>query len=143
MNKREKKGLVFIVLVAIILSIAYLNRQPPVDEDVTYWLKMQSAAANRNAPVMVDENQRFEGTQAVDDTIVYTFTQINAVKAESDVDLFAKEVTEHLLATACPMEGVGEMFRRGAKIKYRFLDRNSELIFTTTITKELCSKKHN
>lgn len=138
LNKETKKSAVFIVFIAAILSLAYFNRSAPVDEDVGHWLKMQSMQINSNAPFMVDESQRLDNAQVVDKTMVYTFTLINAIKSESDIGVFSKEMTAHLYKTACPNETVQKYFRKGAKLEYKFLDKNSENVFSTTLTKEIC-----
>lgn len=139
MNKQTKIFAAFTGFVAVILSLAYFNRSPRIEEDVDYWLKMQSIQVNENTPFMVDENQRLDKAQTIDGTMIYTFTLINAVKAESDIELFAKEMIAHLYLTACPNKGVHEFFGKGIDLEYRFLDKNSENILTTTLTKEVCA----
>ncbi len=138
MNHRNKKYINFALLSLCLVLIAIFFRKPTVDGDFSYYLKMQSIEANKAAPFMVDENQRFDSAASTDKTMIYTFTLINAVKDGADLVLFKIETEAHLRNTSCKNEGIKQDLIRGASYKYMFLDKNGELLLSTILTKDEC-----
>lgn len=138
MTPKNKKYLNFALFSFGLVLLAIVFRKEPVDDDLSYHLKMQSIEVNKAAPFMVDENQRFDNAESISNTMIYTFTLVNAVKEGGDLELFKTETEAHLKITACENAGIKQDLIRGARYNYKFMDKNGELLLSTVLTRDKC-----
>lgn len=108
-RKELRKGLTFVVLIFSVLVVLKLTRKQ-VDEPEFAWLERESERANVNAPAMLNNDVRFEGTYVTENIFTHSYTMVNATLNEIDLDEFSTSIDEQLLGTVCKQESAQAFF---------------------------------
>lgn len=101
-------------------------------------LATAAMALSEQLPLDVDADSRLLAVDVDGDTLAYRYSLHNTVSGRLNAKEFAAAIRSHLIATACADRGSKNLLLAGARLRYRYFDKESAEVANVELLESDC-----
>jgi len=146
---RKKKTTRLSVVITIVLGIAmvgygaklsleFFNEKQPISIEAR--LIEDAEQKNKELPVMIDKNTRFESIYATGKVMNYKYVLVNVEANQVDKAILHNSIKETLISKMCSNETAKYFFDFGVSSLFHYYGNDGSLITLVDFTKNDCQK---
>lgn len=125
------------MLTTLLLSAKGSATQTVVQRSLSFELTKTAAMLNKNGPVMLDEETRFDSVTAFSSYIIYNNTMINYSVEQLDTSQFTTLLQYIVIKPLCSNKDLKAFKEYGVTMVYRYLDKSGN--FISELSKDMSS----
>jgi hypothetical protein len=109
------------------------------DVEVIATLRRQAREMNESLPKMLGSKLRYDSVKSSGKSLLQTFTVVVAEAASTDVEGFRRATKASLVPGMCEDQRLEPLLRGGARLGFRYLDKDGVEIATITVVDADCA----
>ena len=130
----------FSVILSILFGIYFIVDETKIEKFSPVAIESEIQLANKDLPMMIDDETRLNHISVIDNDIYYNYTLIGWTSENTDIPVFIKEMTEILIEEDCTDPEWKALLDKGRDFVYIYGGDYGEHFTTITVKALDCAK---